>query len=68
MSYTKQNLLEKVGEVFLSVITFYIAVIWRLLLPNPTNFKYTTVTGSKILSKKIMKEGPDFRKFFVPCL
>lgn len=33
--------IEKVGEVFLSVITFYIAVIWQLLLPNPTNFKYT---------------------------
>ena len=26
--------IEKVGEVFLSVITFYIAAIWRLLLPK----------------------------------
>ena len=60
--------IEKVGEVFLSVITFYIAVIWRLLLPNPTNFKYT-------LQLQINLEGvrPPCIIFFVvtvtsPCI
>ena len=52
----KQKFITKVGVIFPFPL-FHAVANQHYYCLTLTNFKYTTVTDSKILSKKIMKEG-----------